>query len=570
MKNLKRYSLALLLGALAFTSCESFLEEENKSAVSAGFYDTEAGVQAALNSCYDVTRYWYYREEPIQIIEGGTDLFTRGNDNKQGMFAQYTTQLNGAAAYLTTAWNKLYQGVEWVNIALEKLETVPMSDATRKQMIGEARFLRAFFYWHIVETWGPVPMPVEPTDESNEDYKSPKKSTIADIYTQMLADLDVAIANLAGFDPKNGKANEWGAKAMKARVLLYRASEYNQQAIGSSTVSADAKAAADLAAEVIEKSGRKLYPRFRDIWDMANHNGKTNQECLWFVNYSQNMSITGNGNTATVVYIIKYDNQPGLVRSVLYNRPFNRVMVSLRALDLFDETIDQRYKGTFRDTWLTNDAKKLTEAQAGGYPNMRDTAMWMKKGVATPAEIAWADKRYQLFDYTKVYRTDDATKVGTNYDALRGIQMNKFQDSLRSSTDETRSFRDAFVFRIAEMYLIAAEGYWRAGDAANAVKYMNLLRETRAIPGKESEMRIAAGNLTLDFFLDENGREFIGEVHRWFDLKRTKKLVEYNNKWNADAEGRVQEFHMLRPIPQSMLDAVRNKDEFTQNPGYGG
>lgn len=198
--------------------------------------------------------------------------------------------------------------------------------------------------------------------------------------------------------------------------------------------------------------------------------------------------------------------------------------------------------------------------------------MWMKKGVATAAEKAWAKDRYQIFDYIAVYGTDDATAVGTGYDALRGVQMNKFEDATRATTDIQNSYRDAFVFRIAEMYLIAAEGYWRAGDMGNALKYMNLLRETRAIPGKESEMTIAAADLTLDFFLDENAREFIGEIHRWFDLKRTKKLVEYNNRWNPDAKnngsGGVQEYHLLRPIPQQMLDAARNKDEFKQNPGY--
>ena len=206
-----------------------------------------------------------------------------------------------------------------------------------------------------------------------------------------------------------------------------------------------------------------------------------------------------------------------------------------------------------------------------------DTAMWMKKGVATAAEKAWAAGRYQIIDYAYTYKTDDATKVPSSYSALLGVQMNKFQDSLRANMNETRSFRDAFVFRLSEMYLIAAEGYWRAGDQTNAVKYMNGLRETRAYPGKEADMRITAADLTLDFFLDENGREFIGEVHRWFDLKRTKKLVEYVNRYNADAKtnnsdgnglGRVQEHHYLRPIPQIQVDAVLDKEAFPQNLGY--
>ena len=81
-------------------------------------------------------------------------------------------------------------------------------------------------------------------------------------------------------------------------------------------------------------------------------------------------------------------------------------------------------------------------------------------------------------------------------------------------------------------------------------------------------MKINESELTIDFILDERARELCGEQIRWFDLKRTKKLVEYVKLHNMDAKDNIQEYHMLRPIPQNQLDAVTNKDEFTQNPGY--
>ncbi|MDR2936500.1 MAG: RagB/SusD family nutrient uptake outer membrane protein [Rikenellaceae bacterium] len=593
MKKVISGIFVILAASFTLSSCEDYLKENNRNAMTTVYYNTPEGVQAAIHAGYYLNRTFYYQETPIQMLETGTDLFYKGNDNKQSAVAGYGSDLNGSTGtsgttlgIWETTWQLWYRGIEWANIALENLEIVPMDAALKKRLTGEANFLRAWYNWHIVETWGPVILKTKPTNMSDPEVLSPKKTPIKDFYTQILADLDVAIANLDGYDPKDGHANIWGAKAFKARVLLYMASEYNAEACGYTADQAKSFAtqAATLAAEVIASSGRKLYPIYRDTWDMKNANARNNTESIWYVNYTSNLSFTGSsltsmvpssgngGNEALVTYTIKYDDQAGLTRTVRYGRPFNRVMVSMRALKLFDNTIDQRFNVTFLNLWCVNDAGKLATARAGNYPKMGDigdTAMLMINGLATAGQKAWAAGRYQILDYTNIYGGAMEPENVKTYSALRGFQMNKFADSTRSGgQDDLRSIRDASVLRLAEMYLIASEAYWRAGDNTNALKYMNELRTTRAVPGKTAEMTVATGDLTLDFFLDENAREFIGEIHRWSDLKRTKKLVEYNQKYNPDGKANIKEHHLLRPIPQGQLDAVLNKDEFKQNPGY--
>ena len=81
-------------------------------------------------------------------------------------------------------------------------------------------------------------------------------------------------------------------------------------------------------------------------------------------------------------------------------------------------------------------------------------------------------------------------------------------------------------------------------------------------------MQILPTQVTLDFILDERARELCGEQLRWFDLKRTNRLLPRIQAMNPDASQFVKDFHLLRPIPQSQLDAVTNKGEFTQNQGY--
>ena len=81
-------------------------------------------------------------------------------------------------------------------------------------------------------------------------------------------------------------------------------------------------------------------------------------------------------------------------------------------------------------------------------------------------------------------------------------------------------------------------------------------------------MKVTPAQVTLDFILDERAREFAGEQIRWFDLKRTGKLVERVKAHNPDIATYIQDYHRVRPIPQAQLDAITNKDEFTQNEGY--
>jgi len=123
------------------------------------------------------------------------------------------------------------------------------------------------------------------------------------------------------------------------------------------------------------------------------------------------------------------------------------------------------------------------------------------------------------------------------------------------------------VIRIAEMYLIAAEALMNT-NPTEALKYMNDLRKKGAIAGKEADMEITTTELTIDFILDERGREMAGELFRWYDLRRTGELVSYVQKYNMDAKANIKETHNLRPIPQVQLDAITNKEEFKQNPGY--
>lgn len=556
-------SLMLTLGC----GCDSFLDETNYSDVTSegGYYDTEAGLNAVVNACYTPLRFWAGREDAIGLSETGTDIIAAGSGCVDNNMAAYTQSLDGTNSACTFYFDRFYAAINWCNTAISHARTVPNPSndeilaTTLNKREAEARVLRTFYYWILTETFGDTYYTDQP---STSIVMNPVKTSTDDIYQSMFDDLDWAIkSKLSTLQNDGGRVTIWTAKALKARLLLTRASEKNDVDMY--------RQAYDLAKDVIENGPFELAEDFASIWDMKKSDGNSNKEVIWYVDYSTNQLynselddkavIRNGGNNAHLLFCMKYDDQPGMTRTAEYGRPFNRYMPTRYLVDLFDEEKDQRYAGSFRNLWIMNNEKGK-----GKYTAMTDTAIYIIKGEATKAQREWAENRYQLFDRNDVYNADGSTKNLKQY-----LELSKFADPTRASKDEDRRTRDGFMIRIAEMYLIAAEAGAKA-NRADALDYMNKLRMSRAISGYEDAMRVELSQIQdIDFILDERARELAGEQLRWFDLKRFGKeqFVKRIKKCNPDAAN-VDEHHWVRPFPQTFLDAIENKTEFTQNTGY--
>jgi hypothetical protein len=121
--------------------------------------------------------------------------------------------------------------------------------------------------------------------------------------------------------------------------------------------------------------------------------------------------------------------------------------------------------------------------------------------------------------------------------------------------------QDFYVYRFSETYLILAEALLMQNDKNGAATYINMVRERAGAPD------ISAADVTIDFILDERGRELWGEVPRRVDLYRTGKYLERTRLYNPEAGPNLMEKHTLLPIPQSEID--RNSGSvLEQNPGW--
>src|SRR5690606_18113999 len=118
-------------------------------------------------------------------------------------------------------------------------------------LVGEISFLRAFYYWHLVEMWGKTHFSIM---ESKGVITTANATDIDIIYQQIFTDLNVAIANTPELRERGGRITKWAAKAFKARLLLTRG---------------EGVAAANLAKEVIE-GPFELFSDYKALWDMTN------------------------------------------------------------------------------------------------------------------------------------------------------------------------------------------------------------------------------------------------------------------------------------------------------------
>ena len=546
MKN--TYKIITLILTLALSAaCEEVIVEDPVSLATAdGYYPTVQGIEDGLRATYTPLRRFYGRQEGFFLTVTGTDIFTNGFGGVANApdINNYSPNLLGTNGFITTVWNQFYTGINQANTVIERAPNIEeLSAENKSKIIGEARFLRALYYFHLVQQFGPVHFSLEETvGVETEANRTP----VATIYNEgIVPDLEYAIDNLPVEAAEYGRVNKAAAEALLARVHL--------------TIENWAEAET-LANKVINDYNFELVTPYADLWDIEND---ANSEIVWAIQYTGDPLTNGGGNWGHLFFIFDYTFNPAMTRNVIYGRPWQRFLPTNYLLKLYDRSNDARWDGSFRTAWLADKTAEIN----GTTVNPGDTAI---KIVMYPVDDeVQQNAPYWLFDFNDNWVGDVSApfEIGTNQ-RRNYPSLLKYMDPLRVSVNATDGRRDFPVIRLAEMYLIAAEAAWRQGKNDEAAEYMNVIRTRAAIPGREVEMQVTGADIDLDFILAERARELVGEKHRWYDLKRTGTLLERVREYNLDAAPNIEEMHRVRPIPQTQIDRVANPGEFTQNPGY--
>lgn len=550
--NLNKVKLLAMIGGLSFASisCTDVLQEDVISRIGNDYINTPKGLNDAVNSAYSTMRSWYGTERGNNLTIFGTDSYTNGADGSWKFMNTYTTDFDTRNGQVAEVWNDFYQGINTCNAILERAPKVTgIAEATRKQRVAEAKFVRAHHYFILTQLFGGVELRLT---ETLEPTKKVTRATVAAQYAQIIKDLTEAIPDL---DPK-AQATDYGrATQAAARHLLGKV--YLTKATSAAKAGDDFANAETQLKAVIATAGLSLLPNYADVHRQGN---ERNAEVIWSIQYTRDPLTNGGGNNAHVFFLMEYDVLPGMQRDTENGRPFKRYRPTLYTLNevFADRSNDSRYKATFIDTYFSNrpgsystsfDLTKSRVTFALG-----DTSIYLPGFEMSTAERA--AKKYQVL-------------VPSRYDERIFPALRKHLDGGRVDRTQFEGGRDYIAFRLADTYLMLGEAQWRQGKNADAAASFNVVRRRAAFAGKQAAMEITANQVNLDFIMAERERELLGEQMRWFDLARWGNLIQRVKQYNAQAAPFIKDHHVLRPIPQTQIDRAEGTNTgFPQNPGY--
>jgi starch-binding outer membrane protein, SusD/RagB family len=597
MKNIRKISYAV--AALVVTtaaSCSKQLKEYNPHGTTPDkMYNTPGGFTSLVNMAYQDLHNVYGIEDGFFLCETGTDLwFNEGRGTYADGITQYKALNPGKPDQPKKHWNACYKGINYCNTGIELIDQAGFtSEKEKNQRLAELRFLRALYYYHIVEQFGGVYL--NTTSTLNGVELNPTRSKPEEFYDLMIGDLEFAKNNLPVSWPATeySRASKKSAMGLLARVLLTRA--YYSTGGEAQTWFTKAKDAAVEAINTATALGVSLYGKYSDIGQSVYGtpaNRAANKEAMFVLAYSEASTDknynTSSGNRIFKWTLMKYREKPGMSTAFINAYGVEndqRMMPTWHLLDLFDETKDGRYNACFQELWIANKAWPWTAdnisntdkiyidkdpSVIGSEIKVGDTAMFLTKRV-------WGGRRtrkYMEIDRNELY---DNPQPGQGAAIQNSTQYTHYFPSFKKfvninrTTTATTDFGDALIIRLGEMYLIAAEAFVQLGDQASAATYVNKIRERAALPGQTAAMQVAPAQIDIQFILDERGREFAGELQRWYDLKRVfrdkNQWAKYIKDFNPDLVY-IEPHHWLRPVPQSELDALLNPTVFGQNEGY--
>ncbi len=529
----------LFLGLLFLTcSCsETFLDEVPKDFLSPeNTYTDVAGFESAITALHINARSFWEGNWEMYILFG---LYSDYGVNYNNM--KYTVMTSSYAVTQPT-WTKAFTLIKNSNTIISRAENSNVkwnSESEKLQIIAEARFFRAWAYKILGNVFGGVPIIKGEITSPKVDFV---RSTRAEVYQFAKEDLVYATENLPnpGEEKASGRITKGAAYHILAEVDICL--EDWQEAI-------------DAASNVInnsyyhlmtERFGKRVnmngYNVYWDLFQRGNQNQSSgNKESIWVeqIEYGTTGGGTYNVNYAwcpKYTFIKDPDGKNGYVNSTEWGLGYGHITPT----NYLQQTI-------WQDDW--ND--------------MRNSSVNIKR------ELPYNDPSSKY--YGLVPTTDQLLKF--SYWFYQPIFMKTttpwdFPDNIINGN----IYRDIYVIRLAETYLLRAEAYLGSGNKEKAAGDINIVRS------RANATAVNAANVDINYILDERARELATEEFRSCTLMRLGLLYERTKKYSAarfadgsvvpsTASTTIQPYNNLWPIPQTEID-LNTGAVLVQNPGY--
>ncbi|WP_337042883.1 RagB/SusD family nutrient uptake outer membrane protein [Emticicia sp. 17c] len=581
MKKIKNLKWAILgtvtTMGLVFACNDDFLNIKPTASLAQAQLSSKKGIEGALIAVYAQLNGRANRmASPTNWVWGSI----RGGDANKGTDPGDFSDINPIQRfeYLTTqgvisdAWGGIYEGVARANSVLNLLKTAQadVTDADKKRISAEARFLRGHYYFELNKLFKNAPY----VDETL-DYGSgiEKVKNDQDLWPKIEADLKYAYDNLPETQTSVGRANKWAAASLLAKAYMFQ-KKFN-----------DAKALFDLIIANGQTTNGKKYAlnaKYADIFRADNDN---NAESVFAIQAAAN---TGSVNNANPEFDLNWPyntgpNGPGNCCG-FFQPSFelgNSFRTDAKGLPLLDGSYNSAGNEVKTDMGIlskdpfTPDAGNLDpriDHSIGrrGIPYLdwidHPGADWIRN---QPNGGPYSNKKYAY------YRTD----IGKNQD--------------NSSWTPGYTAINFTIIRFADVLLMAAEAEVEVGSLEKARQYVNMIRSRAANPaGFVTKNGAPAAKYVIATYDTpwtsqaqartavrfERKLELSGEGYRFFDLVRwgvdvqeVNAYLTYESKKLPNTLGGsvYQAKHALLPIPQGQMDLLNQSEKIlTQNPGY--
>ncbi|MBE0651771.1 MAG: RagB/SusD family nutrient uptake outer membrane protein [Bacteroidales bacterium] len=513
MKTLNK--ILLLIFVVSMMSCQKNLNFADYNKLpQPKFWKTAADAQAAITSCYGsfVSDWAYYDPNVLGPEEMASDETAKGStaNSQADLNAFIDYSFTPSFARFANLWKSRYSTINLCNQVITNVPNINMNQADKDQIIGEAKFMRAWDYFELVKLFGAVPIYNGLPQSGAYDIPS---SPIDSVYSFILKDLDWGYAHMRKtvWDNANkGRATAWAARALEAKVLMYMASGANfmpnKQPIDGKTW-ADVE---QVTNDVINNGPYKLYTAKGDssyfyLFRLQNENCS---ESIFEIQAGASWTVGSvNGCAYALNQWIK--GQDG---GFGYSVPSDTLVAAWKAR--YKSQHDLRYKAS---------------------------VIWRGDTTVDGMVVQGAP---QLDGITGTPRYD--YDVYVPHDQRSGIKGGYWMQQIE------QNFR---LFRYADVLLIDAEAKFMNGDIAGALISINKVRE------RAGEPDLTAANLTLQKIWDERRFELAFSNDRYFDLIRTgqaQKVLGYRG-WQYPK-------NVFYPIPQTQIDL--SNGQLKQNPNW--
>lgn len=504
---------------IPFIGCESFLEEDPRDIIAPeNFFTSDADAYQAITGVYSVIKNnsiygqagldnWY--DNGVDIIEPNRThpIFeVMGNYTLSEVTADASNQLMS----VSDTWQNLYRVILNATVIIDRVDgNEDISQEVQTDVVAQARFLRAMSYWHITNLWGDAPFYNEllTINEIAQLGRTSKDEIIASV----LDDLEFAQNNLPSVNTVNnrGRATKWAAAIIVAKIHME---------------AQDWQAGLDKCLEIINQSEHTLLPTYAEVFDPAN---EYHAEIIWSLDFAKD--ITGQFEPAFPGRSFAGNNywRPSLFNPRLRDEPAN-----------------------------ADDKDSLIAALAANEQEFNGTGLQI-------ASVDFANK-FPMNDLRRPLNImGDYEGIELNHTYLPKFMNLYFETSPRFNHSDNR-----LVFRLADVYLMAAECENEVNGPADAFQYLNPIRQ------RAYETQAEWGLTGLDqqgfreAIYDERKWELAGEATRRYDLIRWGIYLDVirNAEFKIYTPNiNIQDHHVLLPIP---LNELQLNPNLTQNPGY--